>query len=139
MNWRHYEIDPRWPSNHLPWKADRHEPAARFGQQCSGRERDNTWISNGNSGDGAGLHVTSSDNRIEGNQVTDNDRGIDVDASLNLIIKNSASGNTTNYVFVASNRYGPIIDITAVGTAAVSGNSAADTTTTTHPWANFTY
>jgi parallel beta-helix repeat protein len=101
----------------------------------------NNCDSNGlGAGDGAGIHATDGDARIEGNNVTDNDRGIDVDAAGNLIIKNSASGNTTNnYDIAASNRYGPIVDITAVGTAAVSGNNAADTTTTTHPWANFAY
>jgi parallel beta-helix repeat protein len=106
--------------------------------------KDNTGQANGNgTGDGAGIHTTGSDNRIESNNVASNDRGIDVGLAGNLIIKNSASGNgptnNLNYVIAASNRYGPIIDITATGAAAVSGNSAADTTTTTHPWANFSY
>jgi parallel beta-helix repeat protein len=87
----------------------------------------------------AGLHALGSDNRIEGNNVLGSARGIDVDGIGNLIIKNSASGNTTNYDIAANNRYGPIIDITASGAAAVTGNSATDTTTTTHPWANFSY
>ena len=69
-----------------------------------------------------------------------NDRGINVDAAGNLIIKNSACGNTSNYEIAASNRYGPIIDITAAGSAAVGGNiSAVSTLTSTDPWANFSY
>lgn len=89
---------------------------------------------------GAGVHVTGGQNRIEGNNVTGNERGIKVDAAENLIIKNSASDSTVvNYDIVANNRYGPIVNITASGTAAVSGNSAGDTSGTTHPWANFAY
>lgn len=91
------------------------------------------------SGDGAGIHTTGGENRIEGNTVTGADRGIDVDGTGNFIIKNSARNNTTNYSIAASNRYGPVIDITATGTAAVSGNSAADTSGSTHPWANFAH
>ena len=52
---------------------------------------------------------------------------------------NSASGNTINYDIVINNRYGPIINITASGTAAVSGSSAVSTVATTDPWANFAY
>ncbi len=75
------------------------------------------------------------DNRIEGNNVTTNDRGIHVSASGNLVLRNSATSNTTNYVISANNGYGPIVNITASGTAAVTGNSA----TSTDPWANFAY
>jgi len=102
--------------------------------------RDNIADSNGNTGNGAGIHATSSDNRIEDNNVTDNDRGLEVGAGGNLIVKNSASGNTVNYEIAADNRYGAILDLTATGSAAASGNSAAGTlTTTTNPWANFAY
>jgi parallel beta-helix repeat protein len=100
---------------------------------------DNTSDRNGLAGDGAGVHSTSSENRIERNSVTGNDRGIDVDSSGSLIIKNSAATNTIDYEIAASNRYGAIINITAAGAAAVSGNSAASTLTSTDPWANFSY
>ncbi|MHC4498247.1 MAG: right-handed parallel beta-helix repeat-containing protein [Planctomycetota bacterium] len=60
------------------------------------------------SGDGAGIHATGSRNRIEGNNVTDNDRGIDVDSSNNLIVKNSAAGNTTEYDIVGGNKLGQV-------------------------------
>lgn len=87
----------------------------------------NNCDSNGvTGGDGAGIYVTGSDNRIDGNNVTDNDRGIDTDAGGNLIIRNSASGNTTNYDITGTQTIGPII--TATGTIA-----------STSPWANFSY
>ncbi len=90
-------------------------------------------------GDGAGIHATSSGSRIEGNNVTLNDRGIEVSSTGSLIIKNSAATNTIDYVIAASNRYGPIINITAAGAIAVSGNSAISTLTSTDPWANYSY
>jgi parallel beta-helix repeat protein len=100
----------------------------------------NTCDGNGTGGgDGAGIHTTSFENRIEGNNVTNNDRGIDVDSTGNLIIKNSAATNAIDYVIAASNRYGPIINITAAGAAAVSGNTAASTVASADPWANFSY
>ena len=74
-------------------------------------------------------------------RLTDNDRGIDVDSSGSLIIKNSAAGNTVNnYDIAADNRYGQIFDLTAAGAPAALGNSAlGQLTVTTHPWANFAY
>jgi hypothetical protein len=57
----------------------------------------------------------------------------------NLIMRNSASGNTTNYSFAANNRYGDAQDDTATGTAAVSGNSATGVLGSPSPWANFAY
>ncbi len=72
--------------------------------------RRNLCQANGSSGDGAGIHATSTDNRLESNNVTDNDRGIDVDAAGNLILKNTASGNTTNFDIAANNVFGAIVD-----------------------------
>jgi len=103
------------------------------------RVTDNTCDSNGDGGDGAGIHAIGSDTRIEGNNVTDNDRGIDVDAAGNLIIRNSASGNTTNYDIVANNVFGPILDRRAPASAAVLGFSAASSLGTTDANANFSY
>lgn len=93
----------------------------------------------GGTGDGAGIHATSFDNRIEGNNVTTSDRGIDVDAPGNVIIRNSASGNTVNYDLAANNVFGAIVDRTAPGSGAVTGNSASSSAGTTDPWANFSY
>ncbi|MCK5529509.1 MAG: right-handed parallel beta-helix repeat-containing protein [Kiritimatiellae bacterium] len=59
-------------------------------------------------GIGAGIHITSSDNRIEGNNLIANDNGLEVDITGNFIVKNTASGNTTNYVVAAGNDLGTI-------------------------------
>jgi len=61
--------------------------------------------------------------RVDGNQVTGNDLGIMVDRADNLIIKNSAYGNGTNYDIVSGNVVGPLV-------AVASGST---------PWANFDY
>ena len=94
--------------------------------------------SNGNIvGDGAGIHVTGSDNRIEGNNVTDNARGLDIDFAGNLIIRNSASGNTSNYEIVANNKVGTIV--LAPNSGAISGDTGGAGVGSTDPWANFSY
>jgi parallel beta-helix repeat protein len=103
----------------------------------------NLCDSNGNNGDGAGIHASSSDARIEGNNVTDNDRGIHASVAGNLIIKNSAAGNTTNYELVSNNFYGTIINtVVPAGSPtppAVGGSSAASSINTTDPWANISF
>ena len=102
--------------------------------------RGNTCASNGNgAGNGAGIRATSTNNRIEGNNCTLADRGIDVDAPGNIIIRNTCSGNTINWVIVANNVCGPILDRTAPGSFPVNGNSAVSSLGSTDPNANFTY
>lgn len=108
------------------------------GTSCTIAENQTDLCGNG-AGSGAGVHITGTGCRVEGNTCLSADRGVDVDGTGNLIIRNTARGNTTNYDIVAGNRYGPIIDITAGGTAAVSGNSAASTMSSTDPWANFAH
>ena len=78
--------------------------------------RGNTCDLNGRlSGDGAGIHVYGVDNRIEANQVTENDRGIQIEMPGNLVIRNSASGNMDDYgSIVATNTVGPIVDNTNI-------------------------
>ena len=103
---------------------------------------DNTCDRNGDTtGDGAGIHATSTENRIEGNSVTGNDRGIDVAGSGNLIIKNTAATNTTAYQIAVNNRFGPIINITGAGVAAQNINDASANVPSvlgsTDAWANF--
>jgi parallel beta-helix repeat protein len=60
------------------------------------RVTDSTCDSNGTEGGGAG-------NRIEGNNVTDNDRGIDIDGTKNYVAHNTVSGNTDNYDIAVGN------------------------------------
>jgi parallel beta-helix repeat protein len=97
----------------------------------------NQCISNGNSGDGAGVHATGSRNRIEGNNARGNDRGIDIDGTTNLVIRNTASANTTNYDVVANNKVGPTVS--APNSAAFTGDTGGSGVGSTDPWANFTY
>jgi parallel beta-helix repeat protein len=101
--------------------------------------RQSSSVSNGSSGDGAGIHATSFSNRIEANNLVGNDRGIDVDGAGNVIVQNTATQNPTNYKIAANNVFGGIVDRTAPASAAVSGNSAPSSTGTTDPWANISY
>ena len=92
---------------------------------------------NGNgAGDGAGIHATSADNRIEGNNCIGADRGIDVDVAGNIIVKNTCSGNANNWDVVAGN---VILVVNATTAAAVSGNSGGTAPGSTDPNANFSY
>jgi len=100
----------------------------------------NTCSFNGNGGNGAGILASGgSDNRIEGNNCTGADWGIFVDTAGNIIIKNTCSGNGLDWVIVADNVCGPILDRRAPASAAISGFSAPDSTGSTHPNANFSY
>ncbi|HKQ48911.1 MAG TPA: right-handed parallel beta-helix repeat-containing protein [Phycisphaerae bacterium] len=100
----------------------------------------NTCDGNGASSVAAGIQATGSDSRIEGNFCSNADKGIDVDGAGNIIVRNTCTGNTTNnWEFVANNVFGPIVDRTAPASPAVAGNTAVDSTATTHPNANFTY
>ena len=84
-------------------------------------------------GDGAGIHATGTNNRIDSNNVIYNDRGIDVDDVGNFIVRNSAADNSggNNYDIVAGNDYG------AIQSGLPDGFSGADTNY--NPWANFSF
>ena len=88
-------------------------------------------------GDGAGIRVSGRDNRIDSNNVTDNDRGIEVGSSGNLIIRNSASGNAINYTIVLNNRVGEIVSAPDSGN--ISGDTGGMGVGSTDPWANFSF
>lgn len=102
--------------------------------------RGNTSVGNGlGAGNGAGIHTTGSDNRIEGNNCTGADRGIDVDFTGNIIIKNTCSGNTSNWEIAIGNSLGPIV-VAGTNAAVISGNGPSPSTLgSTDPNANFTY
>jgi len=85
---------------------------------------------------GAGVHAISSDNRIEGNNVVSNLRGIDADGSGNFVVRNTATGNTTNFDIAAGNIG---LYVIATTSAAVNGNSGGAAIGSTDPWANFSY
>jgi parallel beta-helix repeat protein len=84
----------------------------------------NACAKNGNGGDGAGVHVTGGADLIEGNSVTGNDRGIELDANnSNVIIKNRANGNTTDYDIPAGNNIvGTIVTTGAAMNSATNSN-----------------
>lgn len=102
-----------------------------FGNSCIGNGIDPAT--------GAGIRATGSDNRIENNFCNTADRGIDIDTAGNIVLRNTCSGNTTNWEIAANNVVGPIIDRTAPASAAISGNSAPSSTGTSDPNANFSY
>ncbi|MBN1477550.1 right-handed parallel beta-helix repeat-containing protein [Candidatus Sumerlaeota bacterium] len=86
---------------------------------------------------GAGIFAGSgpTSSRIEDNVVSGNDIGIQALSTNNLIIRNSARGNTTsNYSINAGNAYGPIVDVAGAGDM-----TTLVTTDHMHPWANFEY
>ena len=99
----------------------------------NGTARDNQCDGNGSdlggAGTGAGIYANGSDIRIEGNNVTDNDRGIQTVLAGNLIIKNSASGNTgagplpaPNYSVTGGNFLGTIVATEAAMNASTNSN-----------------
>lgn len=89
---------------------------------------------------GAGIHTTGVDNRIEDNNCTGNGRGIDCDSPGSFIVRNTCSGNTTNWDLAADNRHGGISNVTALSNPAVVGMGGAPTAITTeNPWGNFSY
>jgi parallel beta-helix repeat protein len=85
-------------------------------------------------GDAAGINsgFFSSDNRIEGNQVSNNDIGIRIQDVGNLIIANRLTGNTASQSIVAGNAIGPWVSV--AGQADISTVMGAE-----HPWANLEY
>lgn len=94
----------------------------------------NNCHDNGKGGDGAGIYVSTNGNgaHIEANSTTQNDHGIDVDGAGNVIVKNVARANGTDYDIAAGNAHGPIINVAGLGDMSVV--PGAD-----HPWANFEF
>ena len=93
----------------------------------------NMCINNGAGTNDAGILVAGVKNRIEGNHVICNGRGIAVVGVINLIIKNSATSSTgtgtpsANYHIIANNHYGAIVSFPGAGF------------TNSNPWANFQF
>lgn len=87
----------------------------------------NTCDSNGvSSSGGAGIRVTGTGCRVDSNNLTDSDIGLEVTGTRNFIVRNSAQQNTSNYVIGANNADAQIL---SVGSQFV----------TTDPWANFAF
>jgi parallel beta-helix repeat protein len=87
---------------------------------------------------GAGIHmVGGAGTRIEANTVNNNSWGIRVDTTNNLIIRNTASLNDTNYSIVAGNKVGTIANAPVSG--AINGSTGGAGVGTTDSWANLSY
>jgi parallel beta-helix repeat protein len=87
---------------------------------------------------GAGIHMAGgAGTRIEDNTVNNNSWGIRVDTTNNIVIRNIASINDTNYFIVTSNKVGTIISAPLSG--AISGSSGGAGVGTTDPWANLSF
>ncbi len=87
---------------------------------------------------GAGIKVNGVDCRVESNNIIGNDYGIQVTATGNIIIRNTASGNSVmNYNSVAGNIWGAVT--APATTPAFSANTGVGGTGTTDPNANFSY
>ncbi|MBN1675229.1 MAG: right-handed parallel beta-helix repeat-containing protein [Kiritimatiellae bacterium] len=82
---------------------------------------------------GAGIRINGNSNRIEGNNLIENMFGILVTDPLvqdNLIVRNSASLNVTNYQWsTGRNHYGRILDSNTMGESFSNSN----------PWVNFDF
>jgi parallel beta-helix repeat protein len=79
----------------------------------------------GNAANGAGISSSNGD-RLESNQVADNDVGISLSGTGSIVIKNSAGGNGENYSVIGTHAVGPFVGLD-------------DPITTTNPWANFEF
>lgn len=88
---------------------------------------------------GAGIRITSTDNRIESNQCSDCDVGIDADAGGNVLVRNTCADNDTNWILALGNFYGTIIDRTTTLGSSVNGNEAPGSLGSTDANANFSY
>jgi len=82
----------------------------------------NSVTFNGNEAPEAGILVKGSDCRVEDNNVTSNFCGIRADFAGSLIIRNSASGNTTNYSIAGGNFCGTIVTSEAAMNSAANAN-----------------
>ncbi len=66
--------------------------------------------------DGSGVYVSGADNRIEGNNLLSNDRGVTTAVAGSLVIRNSTSGNATAYSFAAGTVAGPTVNSATIAT-----------------------
>jgi len=69
----------------------------------------NTAYANGMSLEGAGILVSGTDNRVEGNHAAGNYVGIDVGFFGNVVIRNTVAGNTTDFDIASGNFVGTIV------------------------------
>ncbi len=88
-------------------------------------------------GNGAGINAAGSDNRIDGNHLVRNDRGLEVTGASNIITRQTAGGNTVNYDIAAGNKVA-VISV-APSSGAINGDTGGAGIGTTDPWGNVAY
>lgn len=79
---------------------------------------------------GSCIRIIGDNSRIDSNHVAFCNVGLEVTGTNNLIVRNSATSNTTDYSMGAGNAYGPIVNVGGVGDITAVANA-------NHPWANF--
>jgi hypothetical protein len=107
----------------------------RVTSQCvvAGNSSNNNGV---NSAFGAGIRATGADNRIEGNNCGFQDTGFDIDVAGNILARNTANNNTTNWAVIAGNK---CLVVLGVNCANIIGDAGGVSPGSTDPNANFTY
>lgn len=87
--------------------------------------------------DGAGLYSPSNGQRtvVRGNSSSQNGVGLQLDGGANLVLGNTCTSNTTNFIIVANNRVATIVTMPLSG--AINGNAGG--TALSAPDANYAY
>lgn len=103
--------------------------------------RNNNCASNGQPvSNTAGIQISGSSNRVQGNICSAGGYGVWVTAQHNLILRNATSQNTINWNFDLNCIYGTVINRTSPAASGMSGNGTAPSTLgTTDPFANVSY
>jgi parallel beta-helix repeat protein len=88
--------------------------------------RGNLCRDNGDGLNGAGIRLIDPiiGCRIEGNTVTENHMGIQAEGTHNMIVRNTAQGNGTDFSLNSNNTIGQIIDFSADGQHVLDENNA---------------
>jgi hypothetical protein len=86
---------------------------------------------------GAGVHATGGDNRVDENHFTFNDVGLLVDNGGNVIVRNTARDNGVNYQIVNLNKVGVIV--AAPNSGPINGSTGGAGVGSTDPWANISF
>jgi parallel beta-helix repeat protein len=69
----------------------------------------NNCVNNANLKGAAGVHATGTDNVIQENTLTSNDRGLSLESGGNLVLKNTATNNTLNYAIIGDQTMAPVV------------------------------
>jgi parallel beta-helix repeat protein len=99
--------------------------------------RDNLCRANGVSGIGAGIFSSANETRLEQNNCVENDQGIHLTGSGNILLRNTCSGNTTANWDIAANNCG-LVAVAGLNLA-FSGNSGGVLLGSTDANANYTF